>query len=152
MHPILGNALIRPADSATTVKEIVAATLSMAAQARKAYGLDDDRILIVTVPYDPFLHESWKRAEQALPDHVGGKTIRFDWHKWDLWTIERDDLGGAVPAEWLCKPGEGKAVIPSWAVEPLNAAELRSLAAGAMAMADYLDREDATANEIEGGL
>lgn len=152
MHPILGNALIRPENSSVTVNEIVVATLSMATQARKAYGLDLDRLLIVTPPYDEALRESWHDAEKALAEHPGGRKIRFDWSKWDVWTIERPDLGGGVPAEWLIKPGDGLAIVPGWVVEPLNPGQLRDLAAGAMAMADYLEKNPADDLTIEGGL
>lgn len=147
---MLDKSMFRPEDGPVTVDEIVEQTVAFANQARKAYGLEPERVLIMTIPYDPARRESWTNAETAMSTHPLGRYIKFDWTSWNVWTIPRGEHGG-VPAEWLVRTGEGNAIIPQWTIEPLSAAQLRDLAAEAMAVAALLeDAENGLA--IEGGL
>lgn len=139
----------RPDNSPETVADIVSATLSAVTQARAAYQLDDQRVMIVVVPYDPALHESWKQAEPQL----AAARIQLDWGHWNVWTIPRGEPTGGPPTEWTIRPSHRLASVPAWARGGLDPDGLRALAAEAMAMAEYLEKPDAVSDcIIEGGL
>lgn len=148
----LDDHMFRPEDSETTVAEITEAVFEFARQARMIHKIDADRVLIFTIPFDPNLRKSWQQAEKEMKK--GGHKIRFDWTKWEVWTVPRGELtGGAVP-EWLIHFSDRTACVPSWVAEscrfaghsngkgglikPLSADQLRDLAAECLAMADYL--------------
>jgi hypothetical protein len=157
VKPQLDIQMFRPADGETTVAEIVEATIAYARSAREAHNLDADRVLTFAIPYDPQLRESWEMAEAMIVGQPGGDHIEFDWANWDVWTVPRAGLGACVPSGWYVRPADGKACLPAMVCDPrksLDPAELRALAAEALAMADFLDQQAATqdANMIEGGL
>lgn len=158
----LDASLFRPGPGEITVAEIVKATIEYAATARAQFKIDPDRVLIFTVPYDPELRESWTKAELEIR-RGGAHRIHFDWHKWEVWTVQRGELIG-VPTEWRVYPADREAGVPAWVAEScraaghgdrapgahrLDAGQLRTLAAEALAMADYLETLDDT---MPGGL
>ena len=154
MAGIYGQIGLRPDNSPAIVDGIIEAVTIAAESYRETHKLQGATI-IISVPYDPQLRESWNLAEMSLQN--AGKPgeaplYRFDWSKWDVLTVPRPD-GTGLPPEWLAQPTARVAKIPAWARDQvLTVDELRRLGAEALAAAEWLQDYSPITDEFGGGL